>query len=221
MINKKGVGSLFPERPEGCCGQGPRNPFGDLLVDYVDGELPDGDARRVEEHLQACAACRAEVRRLEVSLAAARDVWRESAASAPGAELPAAQRRRSPVRAAACVAVCGLLAAALVAWWVVSREGPAPQIAGPGEARPSAPVQEVPDDPVPDLRTPIDVEEYLAREARAARLAASLEVLASQPELEEYRRRAERYLLETYGDTDVVRSMTRETEGQEKREHKS
>ena len=40
---------------------------------------------------------------------------------------------------------------------------------------------------------------------RTYRLAAAVELLATQPGLEEYRERAERYLMENYGDTTAVR----------------
>ena len=33
----------------------------ELLSAYLDGELPAGDGRRVEEHLTRCSSCRAEL----------------------------------------------------------------------------------------------------------------------------------------------------------------
>jgi hypothetical protein len=44
----------------------------------------------------------------------------------------------------------------------------------------------------------IDVEEYIAREGRKARLQASIAILATEPSLKEYKERAERYLAEAY-----------------------
>jgi hypothetical protein len=47
----------------------------------------------------------------------------------------------------------------------------------------------------------IDVEEYIAREGRKARLQASIAILATEPSLKEYKERAERYLAEAYPET--------------------
>ena len=68
----------------------------DLLSAYLDGELPAGDGRRVEDHLEACPSCRAELaslhrvveslRRLERTApppALAQDVQRRIALAAP------------------------------------------------------------------------------------------------------------------------------------------
>jgi hypothetical protein len=52
----------------------------DLLVDYADGELVAADGQRVAAHLEVCADCRAELRRLERSLEVAQAVWHELAA---------------------------------------------------------------------------------------------------------------------------------------------
>jgi len=53
----------------------------------------------------------------------------------------------------------------------------------------------------------MDVMEYIAREDRSARLAASVEMLAAQPGLEQYKENAERYLKEHYADTAAVRML--------------
>jgi hypothetical protein len=52
-------------------------------------------------------------------------------------------------------------------------------------------------DPAPD--DGIDIEEHIALAVRQARLRQSYEFLAGDPALEEYRERAERYLVERFG----------------------
>ena len=49
-----------------------------------------------------------------------------------------------------------------------------------------------------------DIEAMIAREARAARLAASAEFLASDPSLRQYREQAEEYLLKAYPGTQAA-----------------
>jgi hypothetical protein len=51
----------------------------------------------------------------------------------------------------------------------------------------------------------LDVEAIIAREGRAARLAAAIAFLATEPSLKEYRERAERYLQETYPEATAAR----------------
>jgi len=52
-----------------------------LLDDFVDGHLEPGEARRVEEHLAACPACRDEVAGLRALIEDSRDLPREIAPS--------------------------------------------------------------------------------------------------------------------------------------------
>ena len=47
----------------------------------------------------------------------------------------------------------------------------------------------------------LDVEAYVAREGRKARLQASIAILATEPSLKEYKERAERYLFDAYPET--------------------
>ncbi len=51
----------------------------------------------------------------------------------------------------------------------------------------------------------LDVEAIIAREGRAARLAAAIALLATEPSLKEYRERAERYLQEAYPEAAAAR----------------
>jgi anti-sigma factor RsiW len=50
----------------------------DLLVDYVDGELPPHDSQAVHDHLAECPACRQRVEALERSLQLAKAIWQDN-----------------------------------------------------------------------------------------------------------------------------------------------
>ncbi len=56
----------------------------------------------------------------------------------------------------------------------------------------------------------VDVMEYIAREERSARLAASVQIMADRPELAQYKADAERYLKEHYADTAAVRMLEKQ-----------
>lgn len=152
------------------------------LVDFADGELTAADMRHVAEHLDACPACRAELRLLEQSLRLAQQVWD---AAAPAGEVEvgpvppsrtaraapsAARRDGSPVRRAIGVGVAASLVF-LVA--LIGLRAPAP-----------------------DPAEPVDIQRLISLEARAARLRMSAELLASQPGLEQVAAEAEAYLSE-------------------------
>ena len=101
--------------------------------------------------------------------------------------------------AAACAAACAVLLAATAGYWLLSPHAPRTETA---QADPESPAEPVEGDEEVEVEVDleeIDVEEIIAREARAARLAVAVELLASQPGLEEYHERAGRYLAETYG----------------------
>jgi anti-sigma factor RsiW len=52
--------------------------FAKQLVDYVDSELPEGDAQRVARHLDACESCRRMAQALQRSLGLAEVIWSEN-----------------------------------------------------------------------------------------------------------------------------------------------
>ncbi|MHC4398077.1 MAG: zf-HC2 domain-containing protein [Planctomycetota bacterium] len=173
------------------------------LVPYADGELAADEAAGVAAHLGQCAECRSELRLLERSLELARQVWHESAAGAPEVDTPRTDRGRRTIAArriaaAACLGVCLVIASLTAASWL------APQGRDEREsAHTHAPPPEKIDVPFPqpdrNAVAAIDVGAIVAREARKARLAVAAQLLATQPGLEEYRKRADRYLVEAYG----------------------
>jgi len=60
-----------------------------------------------------------------------------------------------------------------------------------------------------ELPDSADIEAFIARHERAARLGAAAELLAAQPGLKEYTEQAERYLAENYGDTPAGQRAAR------------
>ena len=148
-------------------------PCPDLEV-YLDGDLPDADARAVETHVSSCASCADELavaRRIAAEFAALRDETcpPDLVASA----IAAAQRRapnRAPDRAASPAArravrvnrwalACALLAVGAIGLSRLVADRPPPAEPAPDTlaevrpARPSAPPA-APDATAPDATTP-------------------------------------------------------------------
>jgi anti-sigma factor RsiW len=180
-----------------------------LLVDYSDGRLPEAESARVAAHVAECLRCRSELASLERSLELARQLWEEAAdrATLPVSEpLPSRGgpgRIRTVAVAAACVAALLLAIGGRLLWRGGSPDEVKPnQLAvsseSPGTSEEPLPSAIAPDEGVDDE---MDVESLIARADRAARLAASAELLSSQPGLEQYRENTERYLAEAYRGT--------------------
>ncbi len=212
--------------------------IGELLVPYADGELEGDERRRVEAHLAACPACREEVHLLSRSLELAQAIWHGSAAAvearlaaaggtAGGVPWPRVRghaavseehahasvsmaprwttRRWVWTAAASCAAI--LLAAGL---WLLVGSPQHRRTAANGHADASV-TQAQPESAAPQApSTPdeADLETLIAREARAARLAAAIGFLATEPSLKDYKDRAERYLAEAYAGTTFGRQVT-------------
>jgi anti-sigma factor RsiW len=187
-----------------------------LLVDYSDGELAAAQAAAVAAHLAECATCRVEVRLLADSLSFAREVWQGEILPLPMAEGRGTRGERSERHSrrkailAAGIALCASILLAAVGFSFYSRGAqpttaqktnhlpkPDTNLAGPAAA-PHQPKAAAPE---------IDPLEYIAREGRAARLAASMQMLAAEPSLKSYKDNAERYLRENYADTTAVRML--------------
>ena len=58
-----------------------------------------------------------------------------------------------------------------------------------------------------------EITAYIDRQARAARLAAAVEPLATEPSLKDYKDEAQRYLARAYPDADLGQSLTRPPSG--------
>jgi len=106
------------------------------------------------------------------------------------------------LRRVAAVAACAVVVLAAVGSWLAWRPRGGGETASVQQAGASGGPEESAVKPSPAGETApeedLDVEAILAREQRAARLAATVALLATEPSLKEYKDRAERYLLETY-----------------------
>ncbi len=192
-----------------------------ILVDYADGELSDSAATDVRHHLSGCGSCRGELTRLHGSLEHARAIWKVSASAADcrrtlrgrrssrleeGSLLsslwpPPTDCQKEPVwkaRTAQAVASATTLAGilAVVAVIVLSR--------GVWLRDARGPTQDTTVHDAPPVSSPVvivestEIEDLIARQARSAKLAASSEILASEPSLAEYRKQADVYLATAY-----------------------
>jgi len=173
--------------------------MGELLVDFADGELTVEQRHRVADHLAECPECRAELRLLERSLELAKSVWQQAVLSPddgivssqptfsgkPKLSLASRFRPRGLRAIAACLAACTLLfALASTVWWLpqVRRDRHPPDVIAHQETGP------------PPALSDDRIDSFISSQTRSARLAASAQLLASQPGLESYRADAERYL---------------------------
>jgi anti-sigma factor RsiW len=177
----------------------------ELLVDFADGELAGEQRRRVADHLSTCPGCRAELRLLERSLELAKSVW-EQAAVSPDKDIASYSRALSRISKmlltsrfrlhsrwaiAACLAVCVLLLLASTTWWL-------PQLRQ--NRQPIGTIARQPENPPPALSND-SIDSFISSQARSARLAVAVQILANQPELKTNKAHAERYLAEVSRDT--------------------
>jgi len=129
--------------------------------------------------------------------------------------IPDRRRTQAAVAVVACVAAVLLAAGSWLFWHALPGgeldptklaaplEHPASQPVSRGRKSPtilSTATETEESPPAPPSEDP-DVETLIARVGRAARLAASAELLAAHPGLEPYRARADRYLAEVYRGT--------------------
>ena len=158
----------------------------DLLVDYDDGVLTPRQAGQVEQHLSSCSACSTELKALKRSLELAKGIWEVAAADVQRFEttLPRRSRKSIPrwvVGAVACLAVTtGVL---LWAW-----------IASTGEKRVMAPRHN-------GAGVVAKAVRIIEREAAAAKLAASAEILVNHVSARAFANDSLVYLAATYADT--------------------
>lgn len=162
----------------------------ELLVDFTDGQLTDAQHRRVAEHLATCTDCEEELRLLRRSLELTLAAWQASLpiAGECAGNMSAADRARPRrhVVPTACVFAGILLLAVASTVWLVQRPGvgQSPILAVAHDANAS------------QVSGTDEIDDFISRQTRAARLAEAVQLLASQPELEGYRLNAERYLKE-------------------------
>jgi hypothetical protein len=59
-----------------------------------------------------------------------------------------------------------------------------------------------------------DIQTYIDRHTRAARLAAAIDLLATEPSLKEYQDEAQRYLARAYPDAELGRNSPQPPSGE-------
>jgi hypothetical protein len=185
-----------------------------LLVDYSDGVLPADQSRQIAGHLAQCAACREEIRLLEHSLALALEVWNETVSAADNSATTSLKRPRpihSTVRRqiawiGGAMAVSAVVILLLFGQVILLRSKPSGVTAQPIAMAKNNSTENLSAQP----KEEIDVLEYIAREERSARLATSLQFLAAQPGLKQYKEDAERYLKDNYAGTTAVRMLEKQ-----------
>lgn len=174
----------------------------DLLADYADGQVGDRARRPLEAHLADCGDCRAQLaveRRLsgllQCSIAAAPNrhflIWPTRAARPP-----AKVYRWRAATAAASFAAAAMLALFWRCW---------PSPIGQAVASRSATNSTT----VVAEQSFADVEAAIEREASAARLAASAEMLGTEPAASEYAIEAMRWVAEAFPETKAGRRAVR------------
>jgi anti-sigma factor RsiW len=171
----------------------PCSVYSELLVDYADGELTAADHDRVAEHLATCAKCQAELRRLQRSLELARAAWQDAALPLPATSqtaVAACERARLGRIVVACGAAAAILLLAFTLWRL-------PRRSPDGQPASVIAQQEAIQQPKWSKE---EIDSYISRQTRTARLAVAVQLLASQPGLEEYKIQAERYLAKVSGD---------------------
>ena len=114
----------------------PCTAYADLLVDLSDGELPDELREKVAAHVDRCDACRADLARLDASLARltggrgsrrAADVLLRSGSAEASPSRPFDPR----IAAALAISLVCLLAVTFAVWNANRKAAPTPQAASP------------------------------------------------------------------------------------------
>ncbi len=94
-------------------------PFRDLLVDFVDGELDGGELRRVSSHVETCDHCASRVNALRRSLVIAQRVWEaDRAAQPPSTGIARHGRSRSRILLGRGMVAAALVAAVIPVVWL-------------------------------------------------------------------------------------------------------
>jgi anti-sigma factor RsiW len=181
----------------------PCSHFQDQLFDFVDGHLPQADRWRMESHLAECSSCRsrlAEERWLSGLLHGALSQSPLKPVSLWPSRIPVRRPRwRRPALAAAA-----LMALAIgLTFWRTSAVPSGEVIAtGPMTTGPMAAT-------LFDARQLADLQAAIEREASAAELAMSAELLAAEPAAGQYATDALRFVAETFPETSAGRDAAR------------
>ncbi len=156
----------------------------DKIVDYVDGELPAGEAEIVARHLSGCARCRQTASDLKRSLGLAKVIWEDNliqpAAAAPVRHVQKLRRTSFYVLAAAATVLLAMGSSLLLFF------------------------HQTP--PQPGL-TFEEIQRQVARAGTAAQLLAATQIVARCEGTESIVEQQYRYILREYADTPAAESI--------------
>jgi len=150
----------------------------EMLVDYVDGELPPDKSSEVAEHLPECERCRKTVEALQRSLELAGVIWKDGLEEAKGIQVPVpvkARRVRWSRYAAVAAALMLVVSSAIVWRVVVSSKEKEPTVA--------------------------EIEREISESASAAQLLAVTDLLAQYRDAGAIAQRQYQYIVERYPGT--------------------
>jgi anti-sigma factor RsiW len=171
--------------------------FQDLLVDYSDGELSQVEASNVRMHLESCPACRAELGKLNSSLSMLKSYWDNLSVSAVPARttLGAASARLPKHFSIATVAASLLL---LVVGASISQSWkPWLKDYGHKQSKPSSDSQQLRNSSAHNEPTTDALIAMITRDSQRARLQATIEILQSEPGLQDRVKHLQQQLADT------------------------
>ncbi len=152
--------------------------FADLLVDLSDGELPHDQQQAVRDHVSTCPGCRAELARLDASLAQL-----ASGIVAPATVAVSRRSRHSDRHIGLAVAATSLVCLGAVSW-----------LAWSSTTSPIAKLPVVVPQSQP-LLSPADALRQIALVEQCARLQTSLNLMPNDPAYADQRATNERLLV--------------------------
>lgn len=159
--------------------------FADRLVDYLDDELPEDEARRMAQHLATCDGCRRTAQALERSLGLAQVIWSDNLGGSESAAPPAPVRGTRRIRFYA-VAASILIAAATLT--IIIPDGRQKRIS---------------------IRFD-EVERQIVRAGAAAELLAATRILARCEGTEAMVERQHQFILQEYAGTPAAENIRRQ-----------
>lgn len=161
---------------------GPCREFVDKIVDYIDGELPEGEAHAVAKHLAACEPCRRTAEALDRSLGLARVLWSDNLANEGSLPQSTSVPRLHRIRVYA-VAASVLVAVSLLVFVIANHPS------GLSSTRFE------------------DVERQVADAGAAAQLLAATQILAQCEGTESIVQEQCRYILSNYPGTPAAAAL--------------
>ncbi len=156
--------------------------FADAIVEYVDGELPEGEARLVAEHLAGCERCQQTAQALKHSLGLARVVWSDNLGECESA-VSAAPAGRSRPRQFYAVAASILITASVLVLMVIGRH---------------------PQKPAVHFK---EVERQITRAGSAAELLAATQIIARCEGTEAIVERQYQFIMKEYAGTPAAEGI--------------